>query len=241
MQPHGVREYLHPADLVRRLALAHAREDGERRAGAARAGGNALGALGLRFERLAQRLQAAREHFDCVRKSGKPQCLPPREAGRGVAEYKPQVARRLVQAGGEPLELGRGAARGAQLGARVARELHELRGRDGLAEEEPRGFRQLVRLVEHHGIARRQELRNTLVAQHDVGEEEVMIDHHHVGGERIAPRAHYEAVAEIRARLPQAVVSSRGGVRPDRRVFRHLREVRAVPGRRHGSEAPDML
>ena len=66
---------------------------------------------------------------------------------------------------------------------------------DLLAEEQRRGVGQLVRLVEDHRVARGQELGEALVAQHHVGEEQVMVDDDDVGVERVLARLHHEAVA----------------------------------------------
>ena len=66
---------------------------------------------------------------------------------------------------------------------------------DLLAEEERRGVGQLVRLVEDHRVARGQELGEALVAQHDVGEEQVVVDDDDVGLERVLARLQHEAVA----------------------------------------------
>src|SRR3546814_1008946 len=65
-----------------------------------------------------------------------------------------------------------------RLGVGVPRQFHELRGRDVLAEEQARDFGQLVRLVEDHRVRARQQLAHALVAQHDVGEEQVVVDHY---------------------------------------------------------------
>ena len=66
-------------------------------------------------------------------------------------------------------------------GARVARQLHDLRRGHRLAEEEPREVRQVVRLVEDDRVGARQEVGHALVAQHHVGEEEVVVHDDDVG------------------------------------------------------------
>ncbi len=93
-------------------------------------------------------------------------------------------------------------------------------------------FRQLVRLVEDHRVAGRQQLGHAFVAQHHVGEEQMVIDHHHVGRQRLAPRLHDEAVLVVRAVLAQAVLARRGGLRPDRR---------SSPARRRSSALSPVL
>ena len=79
--------------------------------------------------------------------------------------------------------------RGGRASSRVSRASSiNLRGRHAFAEEETRGLRQLVRLVEDDRVAGGQQLGDALVAQHQIGEEQVMVDDHHVRGERL-PRA----------------------------------------------------
>ena len=68
-----------------------------------------------------------------------------------------------------------------------------------LAEEQRRRVGQLVRLVEDHRVAGRQQLGEALVAQHHVGEEEMMVDDDDVGVERRLARLQHEAVAVMRA------------------------------------------
>jgi len=85
-----------------------------------------------------------------------------------------------------------------------------------------------VRLVEDHGVALRQQLPRAFVAQHDVGEEQVVVHHHNVRLQRLAPRLEDEALLVIRALLAQAVLAGRGHLRPDRRVLGHVRQAAAV-------------
>ena len=77
----------------------------------------------------------------------------------------------------------------------VARELGELPGRRLLAEEQRRRVGKLVRLVEDDRVARGQQLGEPLVAQHHVGEEQMMVDDDDVRLERVLARLHHEAVA----------------------------------------------
>ena len=213
-----------------------AREQRRRFAGAARAGAQAFAALGLLRERLAQRFQRRAERLQRVGESGLAQRLRPAQAQPFLRKTQAQIARRLVQLRRDAIQFRRGAARGAQFQARVARELDQLRGGHRLAEEQARGLRQLVRLVEDHRVAGGQQFGDALVAQRHVGEEQVVVDHHHVGRERVLARAHHEAVLVVRAFLAEAVLARRGGVLPDRRVLGHLGEVGAVAGQAAGGE-----
>ena len=90
-------------------------------------------------------------------------------------------------------------AAGARGDLGVARELGELAGRQLLAEEQRRGVGQLVRLVEDHRVARGQQLGEPFVAQHHVGEEQVVVDDDDVGLERGLARLQHEAVGVERA------------------------------------------
>ena len=94
-----------------------------------------------------------------------------------------------------------------------------MRGRHAVAEEQRCHLRQLVRFVEDHRVAGRQQFGHALVAQHHVGKEQVVIDHDQIGGHRLLARLHDEAVLVVRAVLPQAVVARRGDVLPHRRVL----------------------
>ena len=58
-----------------------------------------------------------------------------------------------------------------------------------LAEEQRRRVGELVRLVQDHRVAGRQQLGQSFVAQHHVGEEQMMIDDDDIGIQRVALRA----------------------------------------------------
>src|SRR5947209_12218657 len=67
----------------------------------------------------------------------------------------------------------------------------------------------------------------------------MVVDHHDVRGKRTAPRAHHEAIGVVRATLAEAVVARGGGLRPDRRIFRHIAEVGAIASHGGCREALD--
>ena len=86
--------------------------------------------------------------------------------------------------------LARGRAREPEpreLGERVTREERGLARRELPAEELRGDLGHLVRLVEDHGFRARQQLAEAFVLQREVGEQQVMIDDHDVGGLRLAP------------------------------------------------------
>ena len=189
----------------RAAAVAPARE--RRRGASSRARAQLaelLAALGeQRRARSASRSSAAASSSSAAAKPSRSAAAPLRELARRVAEREAQLADRRADAGGGVGQLGDLARAGARGDLGVARELGELPRRDLLAEEERRGVGQLVRLVEDHRVARGQELGQPFVAQHHVGEEQVMVDDDDVGLERRLARLQHEAVAVERAVAPR--------------------------------------
>jgi hypothetical protein len=123
----------------------------------------------------------------------------------------------------------------------VARELDQLRGRYALTEEQSRGFRELMRFVEDDGVAGRQQLGDPFVPQHEIGEEQVVIDDHHVGRERLPARFHHETRVVARALRPQAVLPRGGDVRPDGGIFGHRGTGGLVSAARRPRKALDLV
>ncbi len=163
---------------------------------------------------LAQRLECGGEFLEILRRSrGHPAFL---------LEHQTQVARGLVQ-----FVAGFGQRRkilggGQRFDSGILSQIQQLRGGQTLAEEQAGGFRQLMRLVEYHSVAGGQQFRNAFVAQHHIGEKQVVIDHHDIGFHRLGTGMEHETFLVVRAFLAQAVFTRRGDLQPDRRVFRHL-------------------
>ena len=239
MEVHRLPHRFGPAHVLVRIGLEQASQHCVGVGRSPAAGPESFRTLGLCGERGIEHLERGAQLDERLGKPSQTHRLRPGEARRRIAERQAQVARRLVDPVGERLELGRAAARGAQLCTGIARQLDQLAGGEAVAEEEARRFGKLVRLVEDHGVAGRQELAHAFLAQHHVGKEEMVVDHHDVGGERVSPRAHHEAVAVVGAALPEAVVARRAGLRPDRRVLGHFGEVGAIAAHRAGGEALD--
>ncbi len=129
---------------------------------------------------------------------------------RARLEGESQLAARPLETIGERAPVG-AVGRADQPGADdVAREVEELARRRRLAEELGGRLGQLVRLVEHHRVGGRQQFGDRVLAQREVGAEQVMVDDDEVGGERLAPRAEHEAARQVRAVLPEAVLAGRG-------------------------------
>jgi hypothetical protein len=121
----------------------------------------------------------------------------------------------------------------------VAREVEQLPRRDRLAEELGRRVRQLVRLVEHHHVGRRQQLGDRVLAQREVGAEQVVVDDHQVGRERLAASPEHEAPRQIGAVLPEAVLAGRRGPAPGRVVLGEPGALGPVAGGARGGEPVD--
>ncbi len=155
----------------------------------------------------------------------------------------PSASRSLRIAGPMPVAASGRAATSRAPRARgdfgVPCELRELPGRELLSEKQRRGVRELMRLVEDQRVAGGQQLGEPLVAQHDVGEEQVMVDDDDVGLERGLARLEDEAIGVERAICAEAVVARRRDERPDRRVFRDVGQRAAIAGFRRARERDD--
>jgi hypothetical protein len=165
---------------------------------------------------------------------------PRRQAQVLALHRQAQVARRLFQRRGRVLQ-GRVVLGGNDaLIARIARQLDDLGGGQAFAEEQAGHLGQLVRLVEDDRVAGRQQLAHAFVLEHDVGKEQVVVDHHHVGGQGILPRRQHEAALLMRAFLAEAVLPRRGGDRPGAGILRHIDALGLVAGSGALGEAHDL-
>ena len=185
-------------------------------------------------------IERRREPVERLREARARQCRVARELDGLVPGGQPQPADRRREPGGGVGQRGDVACGGARGDFGVACELAQLACADLLAEEQRRGVRQLVRLVEDDRVAVGQELGHALVAQHHVGEEQVVVDDDHVGVERLAPRLQHEAVGVVRAVLAEAVVAGGGDERPDRRVLGDVGQLRAVAALGRTREGDDL-
>ena len=163
-----------------------------------------------------------------------------RELARRVAGCEPELADQRNELGTRIGEVGDVAQLRSRDGLGIARKLRQLAGGRLLAEEQRRRVGQLMRFVENDRIARGQQLGEPLVAQRDVGEEQVVVDDDDVGVERFLARLHHEAFAMERAVAAEAVVARRRDERPDRRVFRNVGELRAVAALGRARERDDL-
>ena len=94
--------------------------------------------------------------------------------------------------------------------------MFDLPAAETRAEELRREIRDLVRLVEDHGVDRAEQIAEAVFLQREVGEQQVVVDDDDVGFERLAPRFDHVAAADLGAAIAEAVVARRGDLRPER-------------------------
>src|SRR5450759_1457489 len=131
------------------------------------------------------------------------------------------------------------AGAGDRFDQRVVAQIEQLARAQAFAEKQRRRFGQLVRFVENHGVAGRQQFGHAFVLEHHIGEEKMMVDHDDVGVERFAPRGHDEALLVLLAVLAQAVLARRCRRLPGGRVLGHVGEFRPVARLADFGEARD--
>ena len=167
--------------------------------------------------------------------------LAERQAHRIFLEREPHIARRAFQRRAELGPVGGVACVRQTFGDRIAREFEQLRRRERIAEKERRRLGQLMRLVEDDRVRRRQQLGHAGVAQHHIGEEQMVIHHDDVRLLRFLARLHHEAFLVMRTFLAEAVIARGRDHRPDGRILGHAREFGLVAGARDLRETDDLL
>ena len=130
-----------------------------------------------------------------------------RQTRTAVLERQPQVTRRLLQCIRLNRQLRRILGAGRAFDARITRQIHQLRRRHRLPEKQAGGFRQLVRLVENHRVAGRQDFRDTLVAQHHIGKKQMVVNHHHIRLQRLLARLHHKTFVVVLALRSETVIA----------------------------------
>ena len=91
---------------------------------------------------------------------------------------------------------------------RVARQFQQLARADAVTEELRGEFRQLVRLVEHEGRGAGQDLAEAFLLDREVREQQVMVDHHDVGGLRLLARAARRSTRDQNGHSPPRQLSA---------------------------------
>ncbi|TLD45113.1 MAG: hypothetical protein FAZ92_02649 [Accumulibacter sp.] len=200
-----------------------------------------LAALRLRLEQTGQCLDGSDHGRQRVGESGPCGELRQCMTRRFERQRQSQVAHILLQAAAQARQVETVAGRRQPFALRVTSEFEELRGRYAFTEEQAGDLGQLVGLIEDHRVARRQEFCRTLVAQHHVGEEEVMVDHHHVCRQRLTAGGEDEAFLVLRTFLAQAIVARRGDQRPHRRILGNVDTFGLVAAARRAGKTGDAL
>ena len=127
------------------------------------------------------------------------------DAPFGLAEQGEELRRKLVEALQDAVQLRRAELLHAADGRDVAAQLLEAVVADRDAEVLAGDVLDLVRFVEHHGVIFGQDAALVLlVAQREVGEEQVVIDDDDVAFERALVHQGDEAALELRALLAGA-------------------------------------
>ena len=199
-----------------------------------------LGARVARIQALAalgQRGQCRRGAFQCLRQRLERAIdrvalahARPRTALAVALQRQAQVAHGRLDRRAQRRQRGLGPGLGGGLAQRVLLELDQLARGHGAAEELAGQFRHLVGLVQHEGVGARQDLAEALALDREVGEQQVMVDHQHVGFLRRAPRLDHEAVLVEGALGAEAVLRGRGHARPHAGVLGHAGQLGDVAG-----------
>ncbi len=77
-----------------------------------------------------------------------------------------------------------------------------------------------MRFVDDEGLRTGQDFAETFLFERQIGQQQVVIDHHQIGRLRTLARLHHEALAVERAVGAQAIVDGGGHHRQQRRVVR---------------------
>ena len=199
-----------------------------------------LGPLRLVFQHLDHGRQRLLQRFQRREKRAGGGDLVRCQLDRFLRERQAQVARSQFGRAGKLAPVGAIAGMGQSFRQDVAAQLDNLGGRHGVAEEQRRGLRQLVRFVENNRVGRRQQFGHAGILQRHIGKEQVMVDYDHVGLLRFLAGLHHETVVVILALAAHAGVAGRCHQIPHQRVFRNAGQFRLIAGRRGLDEARNL-
>ncbi|MCY1517565.1 hypothetical protein D9M68_522510 [compost metagenome] len=149
-----------------------------------------------------------------------------------LADHQAQLTRRTLDPRHQLLPVDQPARMLQARAEHVAREIERLPAAELRAQELHAGLVELVRLVEHDDAHGRQQLGHAGLAHREVGKEQVVVDDHDVGRQRLAPRQVDVAGLELRALRAQAVLARGSGQRDQRRTFVEPRQFGEVTGAR---------
>ncbi len=129
-----------------------------------------------------------------------------------AAQGKFQRRHRLLQG---RLRTGHAAAFGEAVAGKFLPRAHA----ETFAEKVGGQFRQLMGLVDDEGLRARQDFAETLLLQREVGQQQMVVDHHQIRFLRTLACTHHEAVAPERTIRAHAVVHRGGDHRQQWRII----------------------
>ncbi|MNM58039.1 hypothetical protein D3C81_692610 [compost metagenome] len=138
------------------------------------------------------------------------QRAPTRPALRQFFHGVTQLTQRQLQRGDRLLQGGLRTGDAAAFGQAIARQFLPRAHAETFAEKVRRQFRQLMRFIDDEGLRARQYLAEAFLLECQVGQQQMMVDHHQVRFLRALPRTHHEAIVPERAVGAEAVVHGRG-------------------------------
>ena len=95
-----------------------------------------------------------------------------------------------------------------------------MSGRELKSERLPQHLDECVRLIDQHNVGIRQEFAKAIVAEREIGDQQMVIDDHYLGIQRLAARLGGKTAFELRTASAEAVFYRGGHHRPHRRMFR---------------------
>ena len=137
-----------------------------------------------------------------------------------VSQLQAEILRALRQAVGAFLQLLSVFQFGAVGNGDVFRQVQQLAAGERLAKVLTGDIRQLMGFIEDHHFRLGDQLGKAALFDHHIGQEQVMVDHHHVGVHRFFTRLHHEAIFIQWAVATETVIVGAGDQRPGLRVFR---------------------
>ena len=172
-----------------------------------------------RRQRVDERAQRIVERSERIEYAGFLHRAPAGAARRQRFHRRAQFARGLFQRARRALEHRERTGGGLAFGDGVARHFHQRPRAEAFAEELRGEFRQLVRFIDHEHLRAGKDFAETLLFQRQIGEQQMMIDDHHISGLRALACLHHEALVPERAFAAEAVVGGRSDQRQQRRIL----------------------
>ena len=138
----------------------------------------------------------------------------------GIPQLQAKILSALRQAVGAFLQLLGVFQFGAVGNGDVFRQIQQLAAGERLTKVLTGDIRQLMGFIEDHHFRLGDQLGKAALFDHHIGQEQVMVDHHHVGVHRFFTRLHHEAIFIQWAVATETVIVGAGDQRPGLGVFR---------------------